>query len=333
MGALPEEGSALDCALAIQGNHLESLIAKGDWHMRQGNQRPALASYRAAMDFAAGAQPLPSSLRSELARIQHLLDNSGREYQTHLLEMLKNRGLGSAGTDRFQRAVDILIGKRKLYLQQPTNFYLPELPQRQFYERAELAWADEFEMETPTIKDELNTALVSGKGIKPYVGPNDRARSRDYTGDPRWSAFHLYQDGEIVPENASQCPRTMAALEKIPMFRVADSSPSVMFSLLLPGARILPHHGLTNVRLICHLPLIVPANCGRLRVGNEERSWEEGRLLIFDDSIEHEAWNSGVSLRAVLLFDIWRPELSEKERELVGALFSAIGRFRNPSQQ
>ena len=81
-----------------------------------------------------------------------------------------------------------------------------------------------------------------------------------------------------------------------------------------------------NCRLICHLPLIVPPGCW-LRVGNETRHWEEGKLMIFDDSIEHEAKNESDQTRIILLFDIWRPELSEHERTGISAIFDAIDRF------
>ena len=63
-----------------------------------------------------------------------------------------------------------------------------------------------------------------------------------------------------------------------------------------------------NTRLICHIPLVVPGEC-RLRVGAETREVVEGKAMIFDDSFEHEAWNDSNSVRAVLLFEIWRPEL------------------------
>ena len=82
------------------------------------------------------------------------------------------------------------------------------------------------------------------------------------------------------------------------------------------------HTGMFNTRLICHLPLIVPPGCG-FRVGNQVREWEVGKLLIFDDTIEHEAWNDSDEDRVVLIFDIWRPELSPAERDEVEALFSA----------
>ena len=82
-----------------------------------------------------------------------------------------------------------------------------------------------------------------------------------------------------------------------------------------------------NCRLICHLPLIIPKGCW-LRVGNEKREWEEGKLLMFDDSFEHEAMNPTSELRIILLFDVWRPELGPGERSAISAIFDAIDQFQ-----
>jgi aspartyl/asparaginyl beta-hydroxylase (cupin superfamily) len=118
----------------------------------------------------------------------------------------------------------------------------------------------------------------------------------------------------------------MSALTDVPLIRVGNRTPSVFFSLLRPGAHIPPHRGMLNCRLICHLPLIIPDGCW-LRVGNDTRNWEIGKLLIFDDSIEHEAKNDSDQLRIVLIFDIWRPELSEPEKAGISAIFQAIDSF------
>jgi aspartyl/asparaginyl beta-hydroxylase (cupin superfamily) len=72
--------------------------------------------------------------------------------------------------------------------------------------------------------------------------------------------------------------------------------------------------------------LIVPGPCD-FRVGNEVRQWVQGKAWAFDDTIEHEAWNKTDETRVVLLFDIWRPELSQEERALVVALFEAIDAY------
>jgi aspartyl/asparaginyl beta-hydroxylase (cupin superfamily) len=99
--------------------------------------------------------------------------------------------------------------------------------------------------------------------------------------------------------------------------------PSILFSVLRPGAHIPAHNGFVNTRLICHLPLVVPPGCA-FRVGNETREWVEGKAWLFDDTIEHEAWNRSGETRVVLLFEVWRPELGEEERRLVAAMFEAI---------
>ena len=99
-----------------------------------------------------------------------------------------------------------------------------------------------------------------------------------------------------------------------------------MFSLLAAGKRIPPHHGMINTRFICHLPLIVPGE-GALRVGPLQKSWEVGKLMMFDDSVEHEAWNNAAKDRLVLIFDIWRPELEEVEREQIQALFATVDAY------
>jgi aspartyl/asparaginyl beta-hydroxylase (cupin superfamily) len=115
----------------------------------------------------------------------------------------------------------------------------------------------------------------------------------------------------------------LAAIESLPMPRIAGRSPMALFSVLEPGTHIPAHTGMLNTRLICHLPLIVPERC-RLRVGSDTRLVQAGRTMIFDDSVEHEAWNDGDSTRVVLLFEIWRPELDEEERSMLTALFNAI---------
>ena len=70
-----------------------------------------------------------------------------------------------------------------------------------------------------------------------------------------------------------------------------------------------------------------------LRVGNDTRPWREGEIVIFDDTIEHEAWNPTQELRVVLIFDVWRPELSDKERALVAVMLKAIDQFGGPRRE
>jgi len=330
-----EESEALEQALRLDPHHLPALIAKGDLYARLGDQRAADSYYGAVTKLAASLQSVPAELRSELLRIDAARQRIARDFETHLLGALSACGLGGPGTERFSHAIDLLLGKRQIYFQQPKYFFFPELPQIQFYDRRQFPWVDVLEQETDAIRAEVRAVLTTGAGFVPYIQREAHRPVFDTKGllnNADWGAFYLIQDGAEVAANAARCPRTLAALREVPLCRIEGRTPSVLFSLLRPGARIPPHHGFTNTRLICHLPLIVPPNCG-LRVGNETRPWSEGELVVFDDSIEHEAWNSSTELRVVLLFDVWRPELTDTERALVAGMLESIDRYGGKRQK
>ena len=114
-----------------------------------------------------------------------------------------------------------------------------------------------------------------------------------------WDVFGLYFFARVIPENCARCPRTAEALRCVPSVTTAG------FSRLAPGTRIRPHVGRNDRVLRCHLALIVPPGCA-IRVGSATRAWEEGRCLVFDDTMEHEAWNDSERDRVVLLVDFLR---------------------------
>jgi aspartyl/asparaginyl beta-hydroxylase (cupin superfamily) len=322
--------AAVDRVLAGNPGHLRALIMKGDHLATAGDGRAAGAFYRAAVDRAPPLDSLSPELREAVRRAEDEAGRLGAAYERHLLGALAEAGLEpEAVSARSAAALELLMGRRQIFHQAPTSFYFPELPQRQFYERDEFPWLADLEARTDDIRQEL-LAIVGHEGaFQPYVQSDASRPPRDY-GDlldsPNWSAFYLIRNGAVVAEAAARCPRTMSALASVPLASSPGRTPAVLFSLLRPGAHIPPHTGYTNARLICHLPLITPEGCA-LRVGAETRTWTAGQALIFDDSIEHEAWNPSDHIRVVLLFDIWRPELSVKERELVAALLAAVGSF------
>jgi aspartyl/asparaginyl beta-hydroxylase (cupin superfamily) len=133
--------------------------------------------------------------------------------------------------------------------------------------------------------------------------------------------------GERVDENAARCPKTMRALDSAPQPDQPGRTPAAMFSLLKPMTRIPPHNGVTNTRLVTHLALIIPEACG-FRVGNDTRQWVLGKAWVFDDTIEHEAWNDSDKLRVVLIFDIWHPHLSAPERAMITAMTAGLNAFQ-----
>jgi aspartate beta-hydroxylase len=335
LGSLEAEGPALDRTLELDPRHLPALIRKGDLYMTRSDPRAANSFYRAAVKIAGMLPALGQEWRTEIERIAKVIDSNSRVFERHLLSALDGHGLKEPGARRFARALEIMLGRRQVYLQQPQVFYFPELPQIQFYERQQFPWTVALERETAAIRGELEAILANGERFSPYMQPGaDRPvfNTNGLLNDPAWSACHLIRGGEEVAANAALCPRTLEALRQLPLCRINGRTPTALFSLLRPGTHIPPHHGYLNTRLICHLPLIVPPGCA-LRVGNETRPWREGELVIFDDTMEHEAWNKSAQLRVVLLFDIWRPELTEAERELVARMLESIDRFGGPRQE
>jgi aspartyl/asparaginyl beta-hydroxylase (cupin superfamily) len=333
LGDHPAAEGALDRTLAEQPRHLWALILKADCRAGADDARAAVTFYTAALNAAPLAGDISPVLAAELSRARGFIESAGDDFSRQM-----ERHLGAAGIDpaaqspRFQAALDILAGKKQIYLQQPNSFYFPGLPQIQFYEREEFPWLAQIEAAAPAMRAELEAIIAGGNGFEPYVkrDPSRPQPANHLLEDPSWSACYLLSSGEPT-EHAARCPQTMAALAAAPMPRIAGRSPMALFSLLRPGTHIKPHHGLLNTRLICHLPLIVPPGC-RLRVGNEVREWEQGKALIFDDSIEHEAWNEGSGTRVVLLFEVWRPEISAGERQALTAMFEAITLYSGSSQ-
>jgi aspartate beta-hydroxylase len=324
------QSAAADRALALDPRNPRALILKGDCLDAAGDPRAASAYYGAALRAAPPAEKFAPDLMQELRRAQAKNEEYSRLFEGQMRAWLRKRGYDEAQANtRFGESVDLLLGRKQVFLQEPRYYYFPQLPQKQFYDRADFPWLDGVEAATDAIREELLGVLGDPKAFAPYVQGDPNRPGNEQQGmlnNPDWSAFYLWRNGEIVAENAARCPRTLEALAGAPLARLPNRAPSVLFSQLKPGAHIPPHSGMINTRLICHLPLIVPGKC-RFRVGNDVREWQAGKAWVFDDSINHEAWNDSDRTRVILLFDIERPELSEGERALVAALFEGIDAF------
>ena len=322
----------LDRLLAVEPRHFLGLMMRADAALAAGRKREAASYYNAAVSVAPPAERQAPHVRGHVERARQVASGLVSDYESYLRDTLVAQGFDVAAEapGHASQAVDILFGRRQIYVQQPEQFFYPGLPQRQFYERAEFEWAAALEAETGAIAEEARAVLALDDAFQPYQHANvtgPRTRHSKLYNSPDWSAAYLIHSGEVNDAVAQHCPTAMGALEQVPLCDVPGKNPTVLFSLLRPGTHIEPHHGLVNTRLIVHLPLIVPAGC-TLRVGNERREWREGELMIFDDSIEHEAHNPTDALRVVLLFDIWRPELTDRDRQFVRATFQAIEAYQ-----
>jgi len=330
LGDRPAERTALEQALACDPRDLRALLMSADHHAEAGDVRAAASFYDAVVKVAVANGSVEPALEAEVGRAQHMCERYAAAYEADLRKELSGRDLDAPEARRIRRSLDLLLGKTPLYLQQPRGYFFPELPNIEYADRAAFPWLDRIEAATDDIRAELKRVLEEDAAFAPYVEAEPNRPFFDdhgMLGNPDWSAFYLWKGGTPVAENVARFPATMAALEGAPLCRIPGRTPSILFSLLKPGAHIKPHHGFTNARYICHLPLIVPDNCA-MRVGSDTRAWAEGKACVFDDSIEHEAWNRNAErLRVVMIFDVWRPELTETERELVGAVLQAVDAY------
>jgi len=298
---------------------------------RQGRTQEAMAAYGAAATVAPPIEQLAPELRpavEQAKRHQAEYLKSRAEFLDRFLEPHLQDCTG-ADVDRFRLSLDILLQRKRRHDAQPMRFYYPRLEPVEFFDRSEFPWLDAIEAGFETIRDECLRALTAEQNLVPYIQyGHDQpvAQWAELNHSPRWSVFHLVKDGAVVGDNAALCPDTMALWQNAPAPQQSGRTPVALFSLLKPHTRIPAHVGASNVRLLTHLPLVVPPGCA-FRVGNTVREWVPGKAWVFDDTIEHEAWNDSDQLRAIMIFDIWHPRLTAQERHLISALNEGLDAF------
>jgi aspartate beta-hydroxylase len=325
----PEELEAIEKALVLEPRHLASLLQKGTYIEQRGDTRNAARVYRNALATIRPGQTPPESVAEVIRHAREVIAQDDAALAGAIEEQLAaiRARHGGGSYRRVERCVELLTGRRNRFTSQPTFMYFPEIPDVEFFERGDFPWLDAVEAATDEIRAELLSVLISDReGLEPYVDhpagiPLDQWK--ELNKSRRWSAYFLWNQGVPQPAHIARCPRTIEVLRKVPRVEVERRAPTAYFSILEPGTRIPPHTGVTNTRAIVHLPLIVPEKCG-FRVGSRTREWVPGTAWVFDDTIEHEAWNLSDSPRAILIFDVWNPFLTAAERDMVKAATEVV---------
>lgn len=327
------EQAAIDSALRTDPSDLVALILRANLLERQGQRHKAASVYGAVASVAPPINALEPGLQGAVNHALQFRERYDADFGSYLDGFLESHYQALAGEDlqRFRESVDIMVARKRRYDSKSMMFHYPGLLPLPFLPRARFPWLDAIEAGTDAIRAEFLQVHAADRGFTPYLNyPPDLPHNQfaELNNSQRWSAFHLIADGKPVPEHAARCPETMRLLAGAPQPDQPGRTPSAMFSLLAPRTRIPPHVGVSNVRLVTHLPLIIPGQCG-FRVGNETREWKPGEAFVFDDTIEHEAWNDSDQLRVVLIFDIWHPDLTPPERAMITALTQGIHQFRD----
>ncbi|WBO22389.1 aspartyl/asparaginyl beta-hydroxylase domain-containing protein [Sphingomonas abietis] len=328
-GQMPSALDAVNAALAARPNDFVGLLLKGSLHEQLGDADRAAEIYRAVVFHGRAEVQLPAAMKAQLQRINVFLERHRANVESRLA---LTDTLDDAHRMRARRFADNVLDRRPAYHQEPTHYRYPGLSDIEFFDTNHGELRDRLRRAFPDILAEFHAlAVAHADRQRPYVDLAPGQPAAQWSALNRstdWNAFHLIRYGDHDPVNAAACPRTIAAFAGQEQAVIPGLGPNLMFSLLAPHTHIPSHHGVANFRVVCHLPLIIPPGC-RFRVGGDTREWQAGEPWIFDDTIEHEAWNDSNELRVVLIGDLWRPELDDQDRAIVQDLMQAQATGRN----
>ncbi|XP_045558683.1 aspartyl/asparaginyl beta-hydroxylase isoform X12 [Salmo salar] len=162
------------------------------------------------------------------------------------------------------------------------------------------------------IRDEAQSVMDKTTGL--FVPEEENLREKG-----EWGQFTLWQQGKKAGEACRSVPKTCGLLERYPEATGCKRG-QIKFSVMQPGTHVWPHTGPTNCRLRMHLGLVIPKTGCKIRCTNDTRAWEEGKVLIFDDSFEHEVWQDADSYRLIFIVDVWHPELTQYQRQTLSSI-------------
>ena len=217
--------------------------------------------------------------------------------------------------------------------QAPKFLFFPGLAEGPFHDPDLHAWSARLVEAWDGIRAEALSVLHGDGALESFLSFKPGQSTKGYLdGDgpkPAWDAFFFYRHGRRYDDNHARCPLTSSLLESIERCEIEGQAPEICFSVLQPGTHIMPHHGVTNTRLVYHLPLLVPDDCVLHVFGGGEHAWREREPVMFDDTFLHEAWNRSALPRIVLLMDCWNPHLTVEERRAMRVLVELISAYQD----
>ncbi|MEM7357620.1 MAG: aspartyl/asparaginyl beta-hydroxylase domain-containing protein [Pseudomonadota bacterium] len=303
-----------------------SYVYAGYWFENDGNTDAAASAYSLAQECdpasltVRAGHSAPANMRAQAGNtlLRQFLSNHHRELFADKVDC-----------ERIQEAIWPLTHDANFDYSEsqfaPNLFYIPGLEKKPYYAAEQFDWSGVFTAGTNDITSELAAALeqkVAQSQLRPYLPENSISEGplKELAGSLEWTALDLFKDGVENTDTSSLFPKTMALLDQVPLYALGEQPFEVFFSLLKPGQEIAPHYGQSNHALTVHLALDVPPDC-YLEVAGEQRQWQRGELLIFDDSFLHSAHNQSSELRIVLIFSVWQPSLSSAEQEAIRLSF------------
>jgi hypothetical protein len=232
---------------------------------------------------------------------------------------------------RIERALAGYLGEASVFssfpTQRPKVIYVPGLGTAGFLDPQSHPIVPALRSAFRDVQAEFDEVVSDQQALEPFLGHAGGGALEGYVSGGEkasWDALFFFRHGRRFEASHRRCPRTSALLDSLDLCRINGQSPEICFSVLQPGSRIEPHFGVTNARVVVHLPLRVPAECHLALTEVGRHDWVEGEPMVFDDTFEHSALNPSGQPRGILLMDAWHPSLSMVEREAFSGLIAAI---------
>ena len=298
-----------------------------------GQGVPAALAYGRALANAPPDQALDPPTLKAVARGRVVHGAYTRQLGEHIRGQVAESESRCSAAERRRLAafIDTTLRVRRRFRQEPTEYYYPGLPAIEFYERDEFPWLPEFESATAAIGQELVDILREEQpGFTPYI-QYDRAhaarpvaRAQSFPALERLPLLRAGQaDRGSLPQGPGHDRRGLppaagGVAAALAVRDVLGARAEDTHSRRTPASR-------TSVwSCICRL------SCRRAAdsvSAARSREWRVGEAWVFDDTIEHEAWNDSDDLRYILICDVWSPRLSPDERTAIAGIIAATDAF------
>ena len=342
LGAVDDARTALETLVSIEPGHHVAWLLLGEVRQASGDSQGALRAWQQAITRAqAGGQWLNRETTDPaiVDVVMRNMEQLRKARRACLFESYQDARdtFGAQAVTRVERALTGYLGEWDATppdpRQRPKFFYFPGLPEGPYHDPMLHRWAPALRESWLDLRQEAMELLAEDRDFESFLGLEPGQNREGYVGgsnpNAAWDAYFFYRHGQRLDAHHARCAKTSAVLESIELCRVANQAPEVCFSVIRPQSTIVAHYGVTNTRLVMHLPLIVPRDCALDIIGARAHHWQEGELMMFDDTFQHGAWNRSDEPRLILLMDCWNPHLSEAEKIAVKQIVEAIDAFEN----
>ena len=342
LGAADEARTALESLVSIDPGHHVAWLLLGEIREDGGDNHGALRAWYQAITRAQAAGQWLNCDTTDPAIVEAVMRNGERlrkGRRDHLFDSFQNvrDTFGTPAVARVERALTGYLGEWDATppdpRQRPKFFFFPGLPAGPYHDAMLHPWARTLQDSWLDLRQEAMELLAEDRDFESFLGLKPGQSREGYVGgsnpNAAWDAYFFYRHGDRLDAHHIRCPKTSAVLESIELCRVANQAPEVCFSVIRPQSTIIAHYGVTNTRLVMHLPLIVPPDCALDIVDADAHHWKEREPMMFDDTFQHGAWNHSDEPRLILLMDCWNPHLSEAEKIAVKQIVEAIDAFEN----